>query len=78
MDHNNNKHETLEGVLWAVPKADLTPFQRRDMTSAIKRVCEMAGMVPATVPAETKSLRLMLAKIRPELARRKLDWTWRS
>lgn len=65
MEYNNNKRETLEGVLGAVQKADLPPFQRRDMTSAIKRVCEMAGATPATLPAEAPAVRAMLAKIRP-------------
>ena len=35
------------------------------MTSAIKRVCEMAGMAAVTVPAEATNLSVMLAKIRP-------------
>ena len=65
MDHNNNKGKTLEDVLGTVQKSDLPPFQRRDMTSAIKRICEMAGVAPATVPAEAPALRAMIAKIRP-------------
>jgi integrase len=65
VDHNKNKGETLENVLGAVQKADLPPFQGRDMTSAIKRLCEMAGVAPATSPAKAPSIRAMLAKIRP-------------
>ena len=46
-------------------RSDLPPFHHRDMTSAIKRICEMAGVAPTTVPAEAPALRAMIAKIRP-------------
>ena len=65
MDYNNNKIETLQHVLYAVQKADLPPVQNRDMISAIKRICEMAGMAPATFPAKAPAIRATLAKIRP-------------
>lgn len=65
MDHNNKKSKTLEDVLGAVQKADLLPFQSRDMTSAIKRICEMAAVAPATLPAKAPAVRAILAKIRP-------------
>jgi hypothetical protein len=65
VDYNDNKHKTLENMLLAVQKADLPPLQRRDMTSAIKRVCEMAGVAPATLPAKAPAVRAILAKIRP-------------
>ena len=40
MDHNNNKDKTLADVLAAVQKANLPPFQHRDITSAVKRIPE--------------------------------------
>src|SRR5687768_4718518 len=65
MNHNKKKARTLDDVLEVVQRADLSPFQRRDMTSALKRICEMAEVAPATMPAEATDLRPMLAKIRP-------------
>lgn len=65
MDHNNNKAKTLGDVLVAVQTANIAPLQQRAMTSAIKRICEMAGATPATVPAEATAIRPMIAKIRP-------------
>src|SRR5262249_5800480 len=35
------------------------------MTSAIKRICEMAGVGSAMMPTEAPALRAMIAKIRP-------------
>ena len=35
MNNNNNNGKTLEGVQGTVQKADLAPFQIRDMTSAV-------------------------------------------
>ena len=35
------------------------------MLSAVKRICEMAGMAPATVAAEPVALRAMISKILP-------------
>jgi hypothetical protein len=46
VDHNNKQGKTLEDILAAIQEADLPPFQRRDITSAIKRICEMAGVAP--------------------------------
>ncbi len=57
MDHNNNKAKTLGDVLVAVQTANIAPLQQRAMTSAIKRICEMAGAKPATVPAEATAIR---------------------
>ena len=46
-------------------RSDLPPFHHRDITSAIKRICELAGVAPTTVPAEAPTLRAMIAKVRP-------------
>ncbi len=56
---------TLEDVLRLLDGASLNPTRRRDMVSAVKRVCEMAGTTPAAVPAEPTFLRGMLSAIRP-------------
>ena len=60
-----NPTKTLANVLEVVQEANLSPSQRRDMKSAIKRIAEMASAVPATVPAEAPALRQKLAKILP-------------
>lgn len=65
VDYNNNKIETLQDVLNAVQKADLPPVQNRDIISATRRVCEMVGSAPATLPADAPAIRAMVAKIRP-------------
>jgi len=44
---------------------DLTKGRRRDLKSAIKRICEMAHVVPTTLPADPMALRPILRKIRP-------------
>jgi hypothetical protein len=63
--YKNNRAKTLEDVLGIIQKSNLPPFHHRDMTSAIKRICEMAGVAPPLVPAEAPALRAMIAKIRP-------------
>src|SRR5262245_59538592 len=46
-------------------EAGLPGTRRRDMVSAIKRLCEMAGTTPASVRAEPSVLKDMLSRIRP-------------
>ena len=63
---NENKVvATLADVLGLLDQAELTATRRRDMVSAVKRVCAMAGTPPASVPAEPPLLRGMLSRIRP-------------
>jgi integrase len=57
--------KTLAELLDFVEGASLSPYQRRDRLSAVKRICEMAGMVPSVVAAEPVALRAMIAKILP-------------
>jgi integrase len=57
--------ENLADVLSLIPEADLSVIQCRDMTSAIKRLCEMIGRAPSGVPAEATELRALLNKIPP-------------
>jgi hypothetical protein len=63
---NENKIEmTLADVLSLLDESGLTGTRRRDMVSAIKRFCEMAGIMPASVPAKLPQLRELLSRIRP-------------
>jgi integrase len=55
---------TLADVLDLVDQAG-SGTRRRDMVSAVKRLCEMAGNAPATVRAEPPVLKDMLSRIRP-------------
>ena len=60
-----NTTKTLANVLEVVQEANLSPSQRRDMKSAIKRIAEMADAAPAMVAAEPVALRTMISKILP-------------
>src|SRR5262249_24017519 len=56
---------TLADVLGLLDEAGLAATRRRDLVSAVKRVCAMAGATAPSVPAEAPLLRDMLARIRP-------------
>ena len=63
---NENKIAmTLADVLCLVDESGVTGTRRRDMVSAIKRLCEMAGTMPASVLAQPPQLRELLSRIRP-------------
>jgi integrase len=63
---NENKIEmTLADVLSLLDESGLTGTRRRDMVSAIKRFCEMAGIMPASIPAKPSQVRELLSRIRP-------------
>ena len=63
---NENKTiGTLADVLSLIDQTGLTGTRRRDMISAINRICEMAGTTPASVCAEPPVLKEMLSRIRP-------------
>jgi integrase len=62
---NENKVvTTLADVLAAVGDRAGTRTRQRDMVSAVNRICEMAGMTPASVPAQPSLLREMLSRVR--------------
>ena len=61
----NRTIDTLADVLGVIDQAGLTGTRRRDMVSAINRICEMAGATPASVRAEPAVLKDMLSRIRP-------------
>jgi integrase len=56
---------TLADVLDLLDLAGLTGTRRRDLVSAVNRLCEMAGTAPATVRAEPSILKDKLSRIRP-------------
>jgi len=56
---------TLSDVLAFLDRGGTSGTRRRDMVSAIKRLCDMAGTAPASVSAEPPRLREMLSRIRP-------------
>src|SRR5262249_24741032 len=63
---NENKAViTLADVSSLVERLDVTGTRRRDMISAIKRISEMAGTMPANIPAQPPHLRELLSRIRP-------------
>lgn len=61
----NASANTLEDLLRFIEQAKLSGTRKRDMVSAVKRICEMAGATPAGVPLEAPLLRGLLSKIRP-------------
>src|SRR5438046_10283232 len=63
--NENRVVATLADVLTIIEQASLSGTRRRDMVSAVNRVCEMAGIAPASVPTEPPLLRKMLSGIRP-------------
>jgi integrase len=63
--NENRVVTTLADLLAFLEGTSLTGTRRRDMVSAINRVCEMAGMAPANVPADPAFLRGMLSRVRP-------------
>src|SRR5262245_39212735 len=63
--NENRTVGTLTDVLGLLDQAGLTGTRRRDMVSAINRLCEMAGTTPASVRAEPPILKDMLSRIRP-------------
>jgi len=65
MANIKNEIKTLGDVLELVERANLAPWQLRDLKSAITRIAEMAGVVPTKVDADATVLRVTLAAIRP-------------
>ena len=57
--------KTLEDVLRLIGDAELNARRRRDMISAVNRVCEMAKTTPSSVSALAIPLREILSRIRP-------------
>ena len=63
--NENRTIGTLADVPGVIDQAGLTGTRRRDMLSAINRICEMDGTTPASVRAEPAVLKEMLSRIRP-------------
>ena len=63
--HNVPSPATLADVLKLIERAELSADRRRDLASAMRRLCEMAGCSPINLCAEAPLLRETVAKIRP-------------
>jgi integrase len=57
--------KSFHNLLNLVRSAEMSPTRRRDMLSAIERLCEMLGRSPAGVPLHVPELRVLLREIRP-------------
>jgi integrase len=64
-DEENKVVKTLADVLGLLDRSGLTGTRRRDMVSAVKRICEMFQTTPASVPARPLQLQELLSRIRP-------------
>ena len=56
---------TLAEVLEVVEGSQLPATRRRDLASAIRRICILAGVSPIAVKTEASALRRIVADIRP-------------
>src|SRR6476620_6164124 len=65
MLYNKKNIETAEDLLGLVDVASLNATLHRDMKSAVKRVCDVAGCTPRSLRLEVHSLRETLRKVRP-------------
>lgn len=61
----DNHPSTLTDVIPIVENADMPATRRRDLVSAINRICAMSGNDPRTLRAEPAVLREAIAGIRP-------------
>jgi hypothetical protein len=61
----NKAVKTLADVLSLLDQSGLAGTRRRDMVSAVKRICEMFKTMPASVPAQPLHLRELVFRIRP-------------
>ena len=55
----------MADVVQKIEGSDLSTTQRRDMISAIKRICQIAGHAPSSLLADIPAVRAMLHEIRP-------------
>jgi integrase len=75
MTNKKKSLETAEELLEFLDVASLNATQRRDMKSAVNRICEMVGCAPRSLRLEVPILRETLRKIRP--AAHGVGWkTW--
>ena len=75
MLNKNKSLETAEDLLGLLDEASLGAIRRRDLKSAVSRVCEMAGCAPPSLRLEVSILRETLRKICP--AAHGVSWkTW--
>jgi hypothetical protein len=75
MLNKNKSLETAEELLGLLDLASLKATKRRDLKSAVCRICEMAGCAPRSLPLDAPILRETERKIRP--AAHGVSWkTW--
>ena len=67
MTDNNKRLETAEELLRFLDEADLGARRRRDMQSAINRICELGGCVPTSLRLKPPIIRELLRKTLPAL-----------
>jgi integrase len=65
IDHKNTPETGADLLRLLDDRDDLTPGRLRDLKSAVKRICEMARIAPARLPANPVALRSVLRGIRP-------------
>ncbi len=63
--HHTPSLATLADVSRKIECAELSGTRRRDMVSAIRRICEMAGCSPALLSTDVGGLREVLSRIWP-------------
>src|SRR5262245_24930411 len=61
----NKSLETAEDLLGLLDKANLNAIHRRDMKSAVKRVCDVAGCAPRSLQLDVAILRKTLRQALP-------------
>src|SRR3954469_18587228 len=57
---------TLSDIIDMLPQnAALSQSRRRDLASAVLRICEITGVDPRTTPASLQSMRPLIQKVHP-------------
>src|SRR5262245_2777497 len=67
MAQAKNHEKTLDDVRQLGESTGTPDLRRRNGRSATERICAMAGMLPARVPADAPAIRALLRKVSPAL-----------
>jgi integrase len=65
MLNKNKSLKTADDLLWLLDTASLNTTHRRDMKSAVKRVCDVAGCTPKSLHLDVANLRRTLRQANP-------------
>jgi integrase len=57
--------QSAADVLQMLQQADLPPLRKRDMVSAVRRICDMLGCAPASLRLDVPGLRIRVVAVRP-------------